>query len=42
MLACRHKARTHEALDGAVMRALATTTEANAWAWFAHGGYVRH
>jgi transposase len=36
------KARTREALDEAVTRALATVTEADAWAWFAHCGYVLH
>ena len=36
------KARTREALDAAVTRALATITEADARAWFAHCGYVLH
>jgi transposase len=36
------KARTREALDEAVTRALATVTEADARAWFAHGGDVLH
>jgi transposase len=36
------KARTREALDAAVTYALATVTEADARAWFAHGGYVLH
>jgi transposase len=36
------KARTREALDAAVTRALATVTEADARAWFAHSGYVLH
>jgi transposase len=36
------KARTREALDAAVARALATVTEADARAWFAHCGYVLH
>jgi transposase len=36
------KARTREALDEAVTRALATVTEADARAWFAHCGYVLH
>jgi transposase len=36
------KARTREALDEAVTRALDTGTEADARAWFAHCGYVRH
>jgi transposase len=36
------KARTREALDAAVTRALATVTEAEARAWFAHCGYVLH
>ena len=36
------KARTREALDAAVARALATITEADARAWFAHCGYVLH
>jgi transposase len=36
------KARTREALDAAVTHALATVTEADARAWFAHGGYVLH
>jgi transposase len=36
------KARTREALDAAVRRALATVTEAEARAWFAHCGYVLH
>jgi hypothetical protein len=36
------KARTREALDVAVMRALATVTEADARAWFGHCGYVLH
>jgi transposase len=35
-------ARTREALDAAVTRALATVTEADARAWFAHCGYVLH
>jgi transposase len=36
------KARTREALDAAVTRALATVTESHARAWFAHSGYVLH
>ncbi len=36
------KARTREALDAAVTYALATVTEADARAWFAHCGYVLH
>lgn len=36
------KARTREALDAAVMHALATVTESDARAWFAHSGYVLH
>lgn len=36
------KARTREALDVAVTRALATVTESDARAWFAHSGYVLH
>jgi transposase len=36
------KARTREALDVAVTRALATITESDARAWFAHSGYVLH
>ena len=36
------KARTREALDEAVTGALATVTEADARAWFAHCGYVLH
>jgi transposase len=36
------KARTREALDEAVTRALATVTGADARAWFAHCGYVLH
>jgi transposase len=36
------KARTREALDEAVTHALATVTEADARAWFAHCGYVLH
>jgi transposase len=36
------KARTREALDAAVSRALATVTESDARAWFAHSGYVLH
>jgi transposase len=36
------KARTREALDAAVTRALATVTESDARAWFAHCGYVLH
>jgi transposase len=36
------KARTRTALDAAVARALATVTEADARAWFAHCGYVLH
>jgi hypothetical protein len=36
------KARTRETLDAAVTYALATITEAEARAWFAHGGYVLH
>jgi transposase len=36
------KARTREALDAAVTRALATVTESDARAWFAHSGYVLH
>jgi transposase len=36
------KARTREALDAAVASALATITESDAKAWFAHSGYVLH
>jgi transposase len=36
------KARTREALDTAVTRALATVTASEARAWFAHSGYVLH
>jgi transposase len=36
------KARPREALDVAVTRALATVTESDARAWFAHSGYVLH
>ncbi len=36
------KARTREALDTAVTSALATVTESDARAWFAHSGYVLH
>jgi transposase len=36
------KARTREALDTAVAAALATITESDARAWFAHRGYVLH
>jgi transposase len=36
------KARTREALDAAVARALATVTASDARAWFAHCGYVLH
>jgi transposase len=36
------KARTHAALDAAVTQALATVTESDARAWFAHCGYVLH
>jgi len=36
------KARTREALDTAVASALATITESDARAWFAHSGYVLH
>ena len=36
------KARTREALDMAVASALATVTESDARAWFAHSGYVLH
>jgi transposase len=36
------KARTREALDAAVVHALATVTESDARAWFAHSGYVLH
>jgi transposase len=36
------KARTREALDMAVALALATVTESDARAWFAHSGYVLH
>jgi transposase len=36
------QARTRAALDKAVTRALATITEADARAWFAHCGYVLH
>jgi transposase len=36
------QARTREALDAAVTRALATVTESDARAWFAHCGYVLH
>ena len=36
------KARTREALDAALTRALATVTESDARAWFAHCGYVLH
>jgi transposase len=35
-------ARSREALDAAVTRALATVTESDARAWFAHSGYVLH
>jgi transposase len=35
-------ARTREALDAAVVHALATVTESDARAWFAHSGYVLH
>ena len=34
------KARTREALEAAIKQALATVTEADAHAWFAHGGYA--
>jgi transposase len=36
------KARTRQALDAAVTRALATVTASDARAWFAHCGYVLH
>jgi transposase len=36
------KARTREALEAAVTRALVTVTESDARAWFAHSGYVLH
>lgn len=36
------KARTREALDAAVTSALATVSESDARAWFAHSGYVLH
>jgi transposase len=36
------QARPREALDTAVASALATVTEAEARAWFAHSGYVLH
>jgi transposase len=36
------KARTREALDTAVASALATVTESDARAWFAHSGDVLH
>ena len=36
------KARTREALDAAIVCALATVTESDARAWFAHSGYVLH
>jgi transposase len=36
------KARTREALDTALTCALATVTESDARAWFAHSGYVLH
>ena len=36
------KARTREALDAAITRALATVTASDARAWFAHCGYVLH
>jgi transposase len=36
------KARTRDALDTAVAFALATVTELDARAWFAHSGYVLH
>ena len=36
------KARTRPALEEAVTWALATITEADARAWFAHCGYVLH
>jgi transposase len=36
------KARTREALETAVTRALVTVTESDARAWFAHSGYVLH
>jgi hypothetical protein len=41
---CRSKtkARTREALEAAVTRALATVTASDARARFAHGGYVLH
>jgi transposase len=34
------KARTREALEAAIKQALATVTESDARAWFAHGGYA--
>jgi hypothetical protein len=42
--ACLHAAtaRTREALDTAVADALATVTESDARAWFAHSGDVLH
>jgi transposase len=36
------KARTRQALDAAVTRALATVTASDARAWFVHCGYVLH
>jgi transposase len=36
------RARTRAALDAAVTRALATVTEADAQAWFAHCGFGLH
>jgi transposase len=36
------EARTREALDAAVTRALATVTASDARPWFAHIGYVLH
>lgn len=34
------KARTREALDAAIKRALSTVTESDARAWFEHSGYA--
>jgi transposase len=39
---CAAQARTREALDAAVTRALATVTASDARAWFAHSGDVLH
>lgn len=40
MLLRATKARTREALEAAIMRALATVTESVALAWFEHCGYT--